>query len=114
MTAAQSLAAWPSEDAAVAMRDRPPGSWQAAERAAEILRRYPAVAEDEVDWLVERLPRMAMVHLALMASDEALAPRLEAFQQDHRGRIRTPFRHYAALLVPAGMLIAGAIWQLLA
>jgi hypothetical protein len=48
--------------------------------------------------------------MALMLSDEESAPNLDRFSADHRSRIRTPFRQYAALVAYAVVGVAVVVW----
>ena len=48
--------------------------------------------------------------MALMISDEALAPKLDRFYKDNWRKLRTPFRQYAVLLAIAVVGIILAIW----
>jgi hypothetical protein len=87
---------------------------QLAERASDLLERYPDLTVEEVDTLVAIFPMLSAVNLALMASDEQLAPRLQEFRKRHRRRIRPPFRHYAGLLIPIlilAIVIASATFR---
>lgn len=93
--------------------DLPVAAWSLAGEANELVGKYPDLTADEVERLIAIHPRLPMLHLALMASDEELAPRLEAFQKRHRRRIRTPFRQYASFLIPIAMLAVITIWSIL-
>ncbi|HWU92503.1 MAG TPA: hypothetical protein VN106_04565 [Sphingomicrobium sp.] len=44
--------------------------------------------------------------MALMLSDERVAPALDQFAADHRSRLRKPFRQYAALV---GYAVVGVV-----
>ena len=89
------------------------GTWALAGEASTLLGQYPDLTREEVDRLIAIHPRLPMLHLALMASDEVLAPRLEAFQKKYRRRIRTPFRQYASFFIPIAMLAVIALWNIL-
>ena len=91
----------------------PTSAWDLAEEATGLVERYPHLQSAEVERLVAIYPRLPMLHLALMASDEKLAPRLEAFQKKHRRRIRTPFRQYAAFLIPILLLAIIIVWTVI-
>jgi hypothetical protein len=88
------------------------GPWILASEGTALVQRYPKLSKDEVDRLVRLIPRMPMLHLAMIASDDDLAPRLEAFQKDHGHRIQTPVRRlaqalpYALLVFVLGIMIA--------
>ena len=84
-----------------------------AAEATALVKRYPELSPEDVERLIAVLPRLPMLHLALMASDDELAPRLEAFQKQYRHRIRTPFRQYASFLIPVTMLVVITAWHLL-
>jgi hypothetical protein len=48
--------------------------------------------------------------MALMLSDEKLAPKLDQFSAEHRSKVRTPFHHYALLLAYAVIGVAVVAW----
>jgi hypothetical protein len=48
--------------------------------------------------------------MALILSDEKLAPGLDRFSADHRSSIRTPFRQYAALVGYAVLGLTVVAW----
>ena len=84
--------------------------WAVAREATELIGRYPHLATKDLDRLIHIYPQLPMVQLALLSSDEVLAPRLESFQRDHGPRIRTPFRQYGALLIPVLLLAVVLLW----
>ena len=86
-------------------------AWRAAEQATALIERYPDLTPEEVDALVAIYLRLPPLHLALMASDEDLAPRLEAFQKAHGRRIRPPLRQYAVLLIPVLLMAVVLVWS---
>ena len=53
---------------------------------------------------------LSALDMALMLSDEKLAPNLDRFSADHRSKIRTPFRQYAALVAYAVAGVAAIVW----
>lgn len=93
--------------------DLPLAAWSLAGEANDLVGKYPDLTADEVERLIAIHPRLPMLHLALMASDEELAPRLEAFQKRHRRRIRTSFRQYGSFLIPIAMLLVIMIRSIL-
>ena len=95
----------------VSAANLPIAAWRAAEHATGLIERYPDLTSEEVDTLVAIYPRLPPLHLALMASDEDLALRLEAFRKAHGRRIRTPLRQYAALLVPVLLMAVVLVWS---
>jgi hypothetical protein len=92
----------------------PTASWKLADEATVLIRRYPAISDAEADRLVAIYPKLPMLQLAMMSSDEELSPRLEAFRRDHAGRLRVPARHIAGLLSPMLLVAIVAIWMLFA
>jgi hypothetical protein len=97
-----------------AIYDMPTASWKLADEATVLIRRYPAISEAEADRLVAIYPKLPMLQLAMMSSDEELSPRLEAFRRDHAGRLRVAPRHIAGLLSPMLLVAIVAIWMLFA
>ena len=90
--------------------DLPVAAWSLAGEANELVGKYPDLTSAELERLIAIHPRLPMLHLALLASDDELAPRLEAFQKKYRRRIRTPFRQYASFFIPIAMLAVVALW----
>ena len=80
----------------------------------DLFERYPHVSDRELDHLIAVFPRLPALDVALMLSDEDLAPKLTAFRRDHHKRIRTPFRDYAVLIGIAVVGTAVSIWSMLA
>ena len=80
------------------------------ELASELINRYPSVSENELARLINLYRELSAVDMALMLSDEKLAPNLDRFSADHRPKIRTPFRQYAALTLYAALGMAAFAW----
>jgi hypothetical protein len=80
------------------------------EEARELIGRYPNLSEIELARLIDRYRHLSSLDMALMLSDEELAPGLDRFSADQRSKIRTPFRHYAALVGYAVLGIAVVAW----
>lgn len=82
----------------------------AAQQAAELIARYPDLSTIELARAIKSYRQLSALDMALMISDEALAPKLDRFYKDNWRKLRTPFRQYAVLL---GIAVAGiilAIW----
>jgi len=82
----------------------------AAQQAAELIARYPDLSAIELASAVKSYRQLSALDMALMISDEALAPKLDRFYKDNWRKLRTPFRQYAVLLA---IMVAGivlAIW----
>ena len=88
-----------------------PRTGMAAEVEALVMR-YPHLSEEEMDRLVEIYPQLAMLDVALMTSDEAVAPKLDHFVRDNKSRLRTPLSHILWLAALPGAAIAAALWAL--
>ena len=80
------------------------------DEARELVRRYSNLSEIELARLINLYRELSALDMALMLSDEELAPSLDRFSADHRWKIRTPFRHYAALVGYAVVGIAVFAW----
>jgi hypothetical protein len=93
--------------------DMPTAAWKLADEATVLVRRYPDISRSEADRLVAIYPRLPILQVAMMSSDDELAPRLEAFRRDHACRLRIPLRHIAALLSPMILLAIILVWMLL-
>lgn len=97
-----------------AITDMPTAGWKLADEATVLVRRYPAISAADADRLVAIYPKLPMLQIAMMSSDEELAPRLEAFRRDHASRLRVPPRHVAGLLSPLLLMTIVVIWMLFA
>jgi hypothetical protein len=68
------------------------------DEARELISRYPNLSETALARLINLYRGLSALDLALMLSDEKLAPRLDRFSADHRSQTRRPFRQYAPLV----------------
>ena len=66
-------------------------------RAAELVRRYPHLSRPQIDELAALLPRLNARDMAMMISDDELAPRLDAFWSTHRDLISPSLADYAVI-----------------
>lgn len=80
------------------------------EAARELIRRYPSLNEIELARLINLYRGLSSLNMALLLSDEELTPQLDRFSADHRSKIRTPFRQYAALVAYAIAGLAVVAW----
>jgi hypothetical protein len=85
----------------------------ALQQAAELIDRYPNLSEIELARLINLYRELSALDVALMISDDELGPRLGRFVQEHRSKVRTPFRQYAVLVAIAVAGIALLLWALL-
>jgi hypothetical protein len=81
-----------------------------ADEARKLIGRYPNLSEIELARLINLYRELPALDMALMLSDEKLAPNLDRFSADHRSKIRTPFRQYAALVAYLGIGLAALAW----
>lgn len=94
---------------AASIRALAPGSLS-LEQAAELIGRYPKLSESELTRLINLYRQLSALDVALMISDEQLAPRLDRFVREHRSQLRIPFRQYAVLVAIAVMGIMLVAW----
>ena len=80
------------------------------EEAAKLLSRYPALSEIELAYLINLYRRLPPLDVALILSDEMLAPKIDQFSKDHRSKVRIPFRQYAVLVWIAVAGLAVLAW----
>jgi hypothetical protein len=80
------------------------------DEARGLVGRYPNLSEIELARLINVYRELSALDMALMLSDEKLAPNLDRFSADHRSKIRTPFRQYAALVGYAVLGMVAIAW----
>ena len=81
-----------------------------AQQAATLIARYPDLTATELARAIKLYRELSSLDMALMMSDEDLAPKLDQFYKDNWRKLRIPFRQYAVLL---GIAISGimlAVW----
>jgi hypothetical protein len=82
------------------------------DEACELISRYPNLSETALARLINLYRGLSALDVALLLSDEKMAPNLDRFSADHRSKIRTSFRHYAALLGYALVGLAVFAWAI--
>jgi hypothetical protein len=80
------------------------------DEARELIGRYPNLSELELARLINLYRELSALDAALILSDEKLTSNLDRFSADHRSKIRTPFRQYAALVAYAVVGIFVVVW----
>jgi hypothetical protein len=90
--------------------DQPVAAPTPRDEAAALIRRHPNLSETELARLINLYRGFSALDMALTRSDEKLAPNLDRFSTDHRSKIRTPFRQYAALVGYAILTVAALAW----
>jgi hypothetical protein len=83
---------------------------RSADEARELLRRYPNLSDIELARLIHLYRELSALEMALILSDETLAPGLDRFSAENRSKIRAPFRQYAALVGYAVIGLAVVAW----
>ena len=78
----------------------------AAAEVSSLLARYPNLGETALARLINLYRGLPLVDSVLLMTDAELAPRLDAFVNDHRSAVRSPVADYAALLFLAGTAAA--------
>ena len=68
------------------------------------------LSETDLARLINLYRQLSALEMALMLSDDKLAPKLDRFSADHRMEFRTPFRQYAALVGYAVAGVAAVAW----
>ena len=97
---------------ALAFEPPQPAAPRPLDEARGLIERYPNLSETDLARLINLYRELPALDMALMLSDEQLAPRLDRFSADHRSKIRTPFRHYAALVAYAIVGLAVVAWAI--
>ena len=92
--------------------DQQPAAPTPREEAAALIRRYPNLSETELARLINLYRGFSALDMALILSDEQLTPNLDRFSRDHRSKIRTPFRQYAALVGYAIIAVVALAWTM--
>jgi len=84
----------------------------AIDQVRDLIARYPNLSEIELARLINLYRNLSALDMALMLSDEAIAPGLDRFSREHRSEVRKPFRQYAGLLMYGVLTIGAVIWAL--
>jgi hypothetical protein len=95
---------------ALAFEPAPVPAPRPLEEARALIARYPNLSETDLARLINVYRQLSALDMALMLSDEKVALNLDRFSADHRSKIRTPFRQYAALVGYAVLGVAAVIW----
>ena len=82
-----------------------------AEHAQALLQRYPDLSEAEVGVLIRTFAGLPLLDFGLMAADEQLSDKLEAFYADHGETLRpTVWESTWAIAVPALIVVTVLIY----
>ena len=82
-------------------------------QAAELVRRYPSVSDDEVELILHFLRRGRHLDVGMVTGDESLRPQLDLFMADHGKELRVSLvEGSAAVAAIAGfLLVCWLIWE---
>jgi hypothetical protein len=80
------------------------------EQVSDLVSRYPNLSEIELARLINLYRDLSALDVALMISDDELAPKVQHFVGDHRKEVRPPFGQYGMLLLIALCGIGLAAW----
>ncbi len=83
----------------------------ALQQASELVDRYPNLSEIELARLINLYRELSALEVALLMSDNDLGPRLGKFVEDHRSRVRTPFREYGMFVFITVLAAALIFWS---
>ena len=89
-------------------RSRPPS--ELTLKAEALLVRYPKLDERELQTLIDIFPRLRILDLGMMTADDRLARKLEAFQEDHGRRLKTPVASVIAYLALPILMMLTLMW----
>jgi hypothetical protein len=93
---------------------RPRALSESAATAERLLYRYPDISEGELASLMRTFANLPLLDFGLLAADERLGAKLDAFYADHGDKLRPPLMGVAwavavPVLIVAIALIYGAI-----
>ena len=94
------------------MRSRTPSTLTL--KVETLLKRCPNLSEDELADLIEMVPFVPVLDTALMAADEELSQRFEAFHRDHGHKLKPKLPTLAATLLFPAMFLIWLLWWFLA
>jgi hypothetical protein len=80
------------------------------EQVRELVGLYPNLSEIELARLINLYRELSALDVALILSDEGLAPRLDRFTKEHKSKVRPAFRQYAGLLIYVVLTLGALAW----
>ena len=82
-------------------------------RAETLINRYPNLSEAELAELINLMRRLPILDFGLMAADDQLAGKMEAFHQDHGDRLGPSLVSAVTFFaVPAIIALGVIVWAL--
>ena len=79
-----------------------------SKKVHELLYRYPNISEGELVVLVDHFRNLPLLDFGLLAADERLGAKMEAFYADHSDKLRSPWSLAEWALVVA-LVVAGLL-----
>lgn len=90
---------------------RSPDLSDSALQAETLLNRYPDLTEQELASLIRTFASLPLLDFGLLAADERLGEKLDAFYRDHGDKLRTtPFGLMWSVAIPAVLAFALLLW----
>jgi hypothetical protein len=85
------------------------------DRAAKLIARYPKLSRHEVREVVQFVRTGRHVDLGVLAANEQIRPKFDAFMADHKRQFRLTFEEVAGVLVLflAFFLVCWMMWEML-
>jgi hypothetical protein len=80
-----------------------------AEHARALLLRYPELSDEELASLINRFAGLPLLDFGLMAADERLGAKLDAFYADHGDKLRPPLWGMGPAIAVPALVVALAI-----
>lgn len=88
------------------------GLSKGALKAETLLNRYPDLTEQELAILIRRFQNLPLLDFGLMAADENLGAKLDAFYRDHGEKLRTPLSAVSwAVTLLVVLALALLVWM---
>lgn len=82
-------------------------------RAEALMNRYPNLSEGELAELINLMRRMPVLDFGLMAADDGLSHKMEAFHRDHGDRLGPSLASAVTFFaIPATIALGIVIWAL--
>jgi hypothetical protein len=92
---------------------RSPNLSDRALEAETLLNRYPDLSRAELSTLIRSFAQLPLLDYGLLAADERLGPKLEAFSNDHEHELRAPVSGLVwAMMVPAALALGVLVWAI--
>jgi hypothetical protein len=79
------------------------------ERVSDLLERYPRLSEREVGEIVNFLRNGPHIEIGFLTSNVQLRPKLEAFMEEHKGKLGVGFLEGAGVIAIISAVLA-ALW----